>query len=237
MYFLNKTSRFILLLVTFTLFNFHAQAAEKDKIPQLSLTGVGDVRASPDMALITTGVIIQASTAKDALAKNSKKMALVFSSLKNLGIDKKDIQTSNFNVGPRYKYSKDGTPPRIIGYQVTNQVSVRVREMSKLGGILDQVAQVGANKIGGIRFTHSNMTELRDKARNIAVKDALRKATLYTEGTGTKLVRILSISENFHAPRPIAMSMERSAKLAHDVPIASGENTIRTQVNIVWEIQ
>jgi len=204
----------------------------------MSLTGVGDVRAAPDMALITTGVIIQAATAKDALAKNSQKMSSVFTSLKNAGIDKKDIQTSNFNVGPRYKYSKDGTPPRIIGYQVTNQVSVKVRDLSKLGGILDQVAKVGANRMGGIRFTHSNMTELRDKARAEAVKDALRKANIYTEGTGTKLVRILSISENYNAPRPIPMAMERSAKLAsRDVPIASGENTIRTQVNIVWEIQ
>lgn len=226
-----------LFLVALALFTSPANAQE-DQTPKLTLTGVGTLKAAPDMALINSGVITQRPTAKAALAANTKKMTAVFDTLKKSGFEKKDLQTSNFNVGPRYKYSKDGTPPRIIGYQVTNQLTIRVRELAKLGELLDLMAQVGANRMGQIRFTHSNIEELQDKARELAITDALRKAKIYTSGTGSEIVKILSISENSYHPRPRPLAMERSAKVARsDVPIASGENSISTRVHIVWEIK
>ena len=124
----------------------------------MQITGHGEVTAAPDTAYVTSGVTSQGATAKDALDANTKDMAALIATLKAAGIDSADIQTSGFGVNPNYVYSdqKDANgyqlPPKITGYTVTNGVTVHVRDLGKLGAVLDQAVTVGANTISGITF-------------------------------------------------------------------------------------
>jgi hypothetical protein len=216
-----------------------AHAISKDDRRTLAISASGTVKAPADIAHISTGVVSEAKTARAALDANTAAMARVVGELKSQGIEPKDIQTSNFAVFPRYQKNKDGvTQPIIIGYRVTNSVTITVRDLKGLGGILDSVVTLGSNKIGGIRFAIDDPTKLRDEARKRATANALRKAKLYAEAAGVGLGEILSINENVMSrpPRPMMARMAMEAKSA-SVPIESGELSIEVQVNIVWQIE
>jgi len=214
-------------------------AAAKDKQQRtISLTGTGTVTAPADTAQISTGVITEADTARQALDKNTAAMAKVVTELKAQGIEPKDIQTTNFSVRPRFQRSKDGKPPKIIGYRVTNSVTIIVRDLKQLGAILDKVVTQGSNQIGGITFSVDDPTKLEDEARKRAMRDGIRKAKLYAVAAGADLGKVVTIQEGFIAgpPRPMAARAVLEAKAA-DVPIEPGEQTLRAQVNVTWELE
>jgi uncharacterized protein len=207
--------------------------------PTLSLTGTGEVFAKPDMAVISSGVVTEAKTAREALDANNEAIAAVIAAIKEAGIEAKDIQTSGFSVQPRYVYpkkSEETDAPKIVGYTVRNAVSVKVRDLEKLGGVLDKAVTVGANSISGIDFIVSDADARLDEARAIAMKDALRKAQIYAEAAGITLTRIQSINEvGGFRPVPRKAMMMR-AEAASDVPVEAGEQTLSVEVNVTWEI-
>ena len=133
-------------------------AQESKSMPRLfSLSGHGEVKAKPDMAVINVGVLTQAATAREALTQNTQSMEKIFASLKASGIEAKDIQTSNFMVNPRYQYDQNNAqPPRVIGYDVSNTVSVSVRKLDTLGTVLDTVVSEGSNQINGVMFARAD---------------------------------------------------------------------------------
>ncbi|MDX1718431.1 MAG: SIMPL domain-containing protein, partial [Anderseniella sp.] len=121
----------------------------------LSLTGQAEVTAAPDMAVISAGTVSEAKTAREALTANNEAMATVIATIEAAGVAKKDIQTSNFSVQPKYLYPKapaggEQQPPRIVGYTVSNSVSVIVRDLNKLGTIMDAVVSSGVNQMNGL---------------------------------------------------------------------------------------
>lgn len=207
----------------------------------ITVDGQGEATAAPDTAMINSGVTTQAATARDALDANSKAMQELIAALKDAGIEEKDIQTSNFSVNPNYVYSdardENGysRPPKIDGYQVSNTVTVRVRDLDSLGAILDKSVTVGANTINGISFSVADPKDLLDQARTAAVKDARAKAELYAEAAGVKLGDIESISESqgFSGPQPQVMYAR--AEAAPSVPVQSGELSFSVTVNMQWE--
>lgn len=205
--------------------------------PVLTLTGLGQVEVTPDMATISIGVESQEDTAGAALAANTEQAGAVIAALKAADIEARDIQTSNFSVQPVYNDRKSYVQggQKVIGYRVFNQVRARVRVLDDLGAILDRVVSTGANRIGGITFGLAEDGESRDEARRRAVADARRKAELYAEAAGVDLGPILSIAEpgGFGGPRPMAMEMARSAAPA---PIEAGSAAITAQVSISWQI-
>jgi len=215
-----------------------AHAISKEDRRTITISGTGIVKAPADIARISTGVVSEAKTARAALESNTTAMGRVVGELKSQGIEPKDIQTSNFAVHPRYQQNKDGAAPVIIGYRVTNSVLIKVRDLKRLGEILDRVVTLGSNQIGGIAFAIDKPGQLRDEARKQATQDAIRKAKLYTEAAGVGLGEILSIGENVvsHPPRPMMARMAMEAKSA-SVPIESGEQSIEVRVNIVWQIE
>ena len=215
-----------------------ALAISKEDQRIITITGTGVVKAAPDIAHITTGVVSDALTARAALDENTAAMTRVVSELKTQGIEPKDIQTTNFSVNPRYQHHKDGTPPNIIGYRVTNTVLITVRDLKALGKILDAVVTLGSNQIGGIAFAFDKPAALRDEARRQATGDALRMAKLYAEAAGVGLGNILSIREDMisRPPRPMMARMAMEAKAA-PVPIEAGEQAIEVRVNIIWQIE
>jgi uncharacterized protein YggE len=214
--------------------------SEDARMPRLiSLSGHGEMRMAPDMAFVTTGVLSQGVTAAEALAANTAAMNALFAALMGAGIAEKDVQTSNFFVQPRYNF-QDGKAPELIGYDVSNTVTVIVRKIGDLGPLLDKVVQAGSNQINGIGFEVSKPDAALDEARKLATADATRKAKIYAEAMGVSLGRVMSISEgvNDQPPMPMARGKVMMADAAAaPVPVAAGEQTLSVDVNITWEIQ
>ncbi len=214
----------------------HAEEAPR---PTLSLAGTGEILATPDMALIQSGVVTEAETARAALDANNEAIAAVIAAMKEAGIEARDIQTSGFSVQPRFHFPKNGDDtesPRIIGYSVTNAVTVRVRDLDTLGSVLDKAVTVGANRINGINFVVSDADKRLDEARGLAIADATRKARIYADAAGVNLSRVQSISEaGGYAPAPRKAMMMR-AESAPAVPVEAGEQSLSVNVSVTWEI-
>ncbi|HEU4438428.1 MAG TPA: SIMPL domain-containing protein [Methylomirabilota bacterium] len=203
--------------------------------PTVTVAGTGSVSATPDQAEITTGVVTQAPTAAQALAANSQAMERLLQSLGSLGIGPRDVQTTNISVSPQRRPPKEGQPPEITGYEVANQVRVKVRDLSRLGRVLDQQVSQGANLVYGIHFGLQEPNPLLDEARKRAMADARRKAELYAAAAGLKVGRVLSVQEaGVTPPRP-----EPTARMAASaaVPVAAGEQEIQASVTVTFTLE
>jgi uncharacterized protein YggE len=236
--------KFVAAALLATILAAPAAFAEDPKTPRLlTLSGHGEVKAAPDMAIVELGTLSQAATAKSALEANTQKMTALMAMLKAAGIDDKDIQTSNFAVSPRYENSTNASGvAKVGGYDVSNTVTVTVHKLGDLGGLLDKAVTAGSNQINGIALTVAEPQAAMDEARKAAVKDALRKAGLLTEAAGVKLGPLTSMSESgTFAPVPMArgqvMMADSMAKAAAPVPVAQGEVAIAADVNMVWEME
>jgi len=202
----------------------------------LSMAGHGEVKAVPDQVEITAGVTTGAATAAAALSANTARMQTVFAALQRLGVPEKNIQTANFSVSPQYTNGANNEPPRLTGYQVSNSVSVRLDDVSRLGGALDALVGAGANQMNGIGFSIKDPAPMLTEARVRAVADAKARAEAYARAAGVTLGPVLAISEGGNdMPRPVlrAAPMAFAAKA---VPVAAGEESVSADVSIVWEI-
>ena len=200
----------------------------------VTVAGSGTVSATPDQAEITIGVVTQASTAAQALTANSQAMERLLQSLGNLGIGPRDIQTTNISVSPQRRAPKEGQPPEITGYEVSNQVRVKVRDLARLGQVLDRQVSQGANLVYGIHFGLQEPAPLLDEARKRAMADARRRADLYAAAAGLKVGRVLSVQEAGVAP-PGPGPTPRMAMSAA-VPVASGEQEMRASVTVTFTL-
>jgi uncharacterized protein YggE len=200
----------------------------------VSVSATGSVSAEPDLAMISTGVVSEAETAREALSRNTATMAKVIEGLKAHGISAQDIRTTALNVEPRYRAAKDQAPA-IVGYQVVNQVRITARDLKRLGEVLDQIVALGVNQIGGIAFEVSKAEELRDEARKTAMANALRRARLYAASAGADVGAVLTISEDAPGvgPRPLA----RTSLAAGDVPIEPGTQRLEVKVHVTWALR
>ena len=216
-----------------------AAAHDQPEKRTISISASGTVKTTPDMVEIATGVTSEAPSGRAALDQNTEAMTKVVEALKGDGIEPKDIQTANFSVGPIYEqrpYDRpDGRPPAVVGYRVTNQVRITVRDTAKLGAILDKVVSLGANQIDSIEFGLSEPEALKDEARKLALKNVTDNAKLYAQAAGVTLGPILAITEeeSSYQPRymPSAATMEAKA-----VPIEAGTAAVEVRVRVSWEI-
>lgn len=207
--------------------------------PRISVVGEGVVDVAPDMAVLALTVLREADTARNALTANNAAMKEVLAALKAAGIADRDLQTSALNIQPRYAQPSRDKPqePKIVGYAASNQVTVRVRNLAETGAILDKAVSLGVNQGGGIAFVRDDLKATLTEARKRAVADALDRARTLAEAAGVKLGRVLSIEETASLPHPIPLGGPmRMAASEKAVPLASGENSYQTQVNVVFEI-
>ncbi len=214
-------------------------AAAEEAERRLTVTGEGRVEAVPDMATIRLGVTAEARTAAEAIRANSRSMTTVLERLKAAGIEDRDLQTSNFNVSPRWERSgSTNEAPRIVGFVAQNMLSVRIRDLSILGETLDAVARDGANNFSGLSFGLQDPEPARDAARAAAVAETRRKALLLAEAAGVTLGSILTIDEADGGNRPpVMMEMAEMRMAASDaVSVAPGELTMSARVRLVYEI-
>jgi uncharacterized protein len=233
-----KFGRSLLVAFALALLAEPAMARPGSAPRTISVTGEGDIKAVPDEAQLSTGVVSQAATAAEALAADSRSMDAVFAALKAQGIADKAIQTSGFAVSPQYESGKDNTgPQRIVGYQVANQVSVTVDDLSKLGATIDALVASGANSLGGVSFTIRDPKPLLRQARAEAVKDAMDRAQTYARAAGVTLGPVLTIGESEASqPHPMFRAMAMAGSGA-PTPTAPGEETVSAGVSMTFEIR
>jgi uncharacterized protein YggE len=214
--------------------------ANDEPVPRIVVTGEGNAELAPDMAIVNLSVMREAPTARAALTANTEAMRKVLDALAALGIEERDLQTANFDIQPRYTYPPQpttGAPqtPRLVGYTVRNALTARVRDLSKLGEVLDTSVTLGVNEGGSIQFTNDDPSAAVTQARVKATKDAMAKARTLADAAGVKLGKVLEISEqNYGPPRPMAIAKMEMAmdSAAGAVPIAAGENSYNVMVNL-----
>ena len=214
-------------------------AAQEEAPRRLVVTGTGEASARPDVAVISAGSVVQADTASAALAENTRAMNAVLEQLRAAGLAQEDIQTAQFAVTPLYDTRPPDPqrtePPGIVGYQVSNQVMARVRDIDGLGVILDALVGAGANSIDGPYFDVADPKQVLGEARDAAVADALAKARRYATAAGVQLGAILAIEEGgaYAPPRP----MMRAEAMAASVPIAPGQTGLSASVIMTFAIE
>jgi uncharacterized protein YggE len=205
----------------------------------LTVSGQGEVRAVPDQAQLSAGVVTEGKTAAAALAANSRAMNAVFAAIRKLGVPEKSIQTSNFEITPQYTSDRnDNTDAqRIVGYQASNQVTVILDDVSKVGPTLDALVASGANQASSIDFSIRDDKPLLAKAREAAVADAIARAQIYAKAAGVALGPILSIQESGTEAPMLPMMRVRFAGKESSTPVAAGEQDVSANVTITWEIK
>ena len=201
----------------------------------ITVTGEGVVTAAPDLATVSLGVTTQGTTAAEAMAANSASLSAVLDRVKAAGVEERDIQTSTLNLNPNWSNSDGSSMPVIQGYVATNVLSIRVRDMGKLGPILDAAISDGANTLNGVSFGLAEPDPAMDEARKEAVAEARARAELLVGAAGGSLGRILSISEAGYAP-PMPMFRMEAAMADAAPPVQGGEVGVTAQVTITWEI-
>jgi uncharacterized protein len=203
----------------------------------ISVSGTGRSSVTPDRFSFNVGVQTMANTVDDAVAQNNKKVAAVLAALKAAGAQEKDIQTSNFNIWPQQDY-KEGNPPRILGYQVTNSVTVRSTKVADAGRLLGVAIGAGVNTSSGINFEVADPARGRDQGLNAAFNDAKAKAMLLARAAGRTLGRVLTVSDGT-APPPQPYPVQRMAAMEAraDVPIESGTQEQTYTVSVTFELR
>jgi uncharacterized protein YggE len=205
--------------------------------PAISVTGEANVSVPPDQAQIDGGVTSDAKTAREASEANNAAMGKVLLALKGAGIDEKDYQTSRLSLQPQFaaNYKPSERAPGIVSFRASNRVTVRIRDVTKLAGIIDVLVGAGANEIGGINFTVTQASKHLDEAREKAIADARRKAEIYAKAAGVTLGEPIGISED-GAPTPMFRG-KMAAPMAVGAPVAQGEETLSVTVNVTWAIK
>jgi uncharacterized protein YggE len=162
-------------------------------------------------------------------------MGKVLLALKGAGIDEKDYQTSRLSLQPQNSVARPGAPSAVTGYRASNRVTIRLRDVTKVAGVIDTLVGAGANDLGGINFMVSQASKLLDDAREQAIADARRKAEIYAKAAGVTLGAPLGISEG-GAAQPIFRAGKMAAPMAA-APVALGEETLSVSVSVTWAIK
>lgn len=215
-----------------------AAAQETAGRGHIVVTGNGQVQASPDIATVTLGVAQEAREARDAMARVNEDMAKLFERLAELGVEPRDVQTTTLRLDPVWRDDSRSTPregPVIVGFVARNDLTIRLRDMGRLGEVLEVLLEDGANRFSGVSFGVNDPEPLLDQAREQAVGDARRKAELYARAAGVTLGDVLEISEPGSTPSPMP-SYARAEAAMTGVPVAGGELTFGAQVNIVYAL-
>lgn len=205
----------------------------------LNLSAFGESTVAPDKATITLGVQTDAPTAEQAVRDNATKMTRVIEALKRGGLSDREIQTSSLNLNPQYVY-QENLPPRLTGYQASNQVIVTVRDLNRLGQVVDATVNAGATNIGGISFGIEDSTEAENQARLRAVENLRAKADVYAKAMGYRVVRLVTLNEgSSYAPPPappMPMMMRAESAKFDSTPVSPGEIKARVDISATYEL-
>ncbi|MFY0572308.1 SIMPL domain-containing protein [Archangium lansingense] len=208
----------------------------------IRVEGTGEVKVAPDEAFIDLAVETQAPTAKAAAEENAKKMDKVVAALVQAGIPRKEIETRNFAVYPEYQPPvRPDDAPKLKGYRVSNQVEVHVRELSRVGTLLDTALGAGANRVDSLRFGLSKPETVQGEALRNAVERAKQSAQVLASALGVKLGPVLDASTVTEPQRPMPFAarfeMARASSADVTTPIQPEEQTVSARVTLVYAIE
>ncbi len=212
-----------------------APVAASEALRQITVTGEARAEAAPDMAVITLGASEQAAEAAQAMAAVSQVMAEVTNELRSAGIAPEDMQTQEISLSPVWSQRSSSGDRKITGFVASSMLTLRLRDLERVGEVLDQVLDAGANRFRGLRFDLSDPQEIEDSLRSEAVEDAIRKARQLAEASGMVLGPVRSIDDLGSGgghPQPMMMEMARSSA----VPVEAGSLGFSYSVNMVFDI-
>jgi hypothetical protein len=204
----------------------------------LAVSAHAEARRVPDIATVSAGVVTQAADANEAMRENAVRMARVVAAMRAAGIAERDVQTAGVNLQPQYRYAEN-QPPVVTGYQATNTVNATVRDIGRLGRVLDALVASGANQINGPSFDVDRKEEAVDEARLGALDIARRRADMYARTLGLRVRRIVSIDEGSGHGLPRPMMAMRGKAMASDMAetsISPGENVLGITLDVVFEL-
>jgi uncharacterized protein YggE len=205
----------------------------------IEVTGEGTVNAAPEFARVTLGVTTTGKDAGEAMAANAKSANALVSLIKSEGVAPVDIRTSAISISPMFSQPSSGQSrePTITGYSVSNNVTVTVRDLARLGALIDKAVAAGANAIYGIAYGENDPGALLDKARPLAVADARRKAEIYASAGGAKIGRLMQLTEEVGPQPPFAFAARAYAPGgAAPTPIEAGEDNLRVIITARFEL-
>lgn len=233
---------FFILLFSFTkIFGpilFSVNSVTTTKSTTFDVTGEGKITASPDIALVTVGILANGQTVKQAQDQINSVINKVSDAIKKLGVDPKDIKTTNYNINPLRGDFVNG-PAKITGYEASTNLSIKVRELDKANSVIDTATISGANQVGGISFDVDNYAKFENEARIKAVEEAKKKAADASKIAGFKLGRIINYSENSGGISPLSYRAMAVEKNIGGVPtqVEPGSNEITVTVTLSFEIE
>ena len=211
----------------------------------LAVSGTGEVFAKPDVGIVVFSVKTEAGTVAEAMEENTQKMNTIISAMKDRGIEENDLKTASFTISPRYEYQSQTSPTFpptrnrvLVGYEVNQSLQVKMRDLEKIGDIIQGATDAGANQVGNLQFTIDNQDELKKQARQKAISKAKEKAEEITSQLGVKLVRIVNFRESTISPRFFGLeAFNLATEKGGVVPqIEIGENKVSITVTITYEI-
>lgn len=226
----------IAVLFSMTSLSAVAQDASKTQLRTITVNGSGNVKAKPDVAYVTIGVVTQATKAQDASEANAALSQKVAAALKSLGIANKDIQTSQYSIYPRYD-NRPGKGQNIIGYDVSNTVRACIHDLGMVGKTIDTALSAGANNVQGVTFDLEKKDKSEDAALAEAVKDAKRKADVIASAASVKIVGVQQIQEgSSYRPVPVYAMSRMALGGEATTPISPGEMTVSANVTVIYLI-
>lgn len=211
----------------------------------ITVSATGEVFVKPDLAVASFSVVNEAKAVSEALSENTKKMNKVIDFIKSQGVEDKDLKTAGFNIYPRYEWLKETIFPLptegkrvLVGYEVQQSLEVKIRDLTKIGQIIEGATAAGANQVGDLQFTLDKKEEIQAQARKEAIEKAKAKARELANQLGVNLVRITNFTETSTLPPPFIGFKEIEAFGGAEVPqIEPGQNKIEITVSITYEIR
>ncbi|MFA5386630.1 MAG: SIMPL domain-containing protein [Candidatus Paceibacterota bacterium] len=220
----------------------HRVGQDISKVPTITVSGTGEVYTKADMGLVVLSVVTESKTVSQAMTENASKMNNVISFVKQQGVEEKDLKTTNFSINPVYAYNNDTGKRTLTGYQINQSLQVKVRDLSKIGTIIEGATNLGANEVGSLQFVIDDDDAVKAQAREEAIKDAKSKAEILAKQLGVKLVRVTGFNESgiyptqyYYGAEKLSSSIGMGGGIAPD--IQTGENKTSITVSVTYEIK
>ncbi len=214
---------------------FYINSVTTTKTDTFQVTGEGTVESKPDLAVLQAGVQANGQSVQETQDQINSSINKVSAAVKGLGVDPKDIQTTNYNVNPTYDFSSGGQ--RITGYTASTNLEIKVRKIDQVNAIIDSATKNGANQVNGPTFEVSNKTALQNEARQKAVADAKKKAEEAAKTAGFKLGRMINYAEDFgNLPVPVPLRVGGPNATGADTKVESGSSEVKVTVTLSYEV-
>jgi len=231
----------MIVVIFFFLASINEKAGANDS-DVISVTGTGEIYVTPDIGLVNMSVVAKNDDVSVATSESSKKMNAIIEYLKGNGVEEKDIKTTSFSIYPVYAWEEKTGRRNLDGYEVSQTIEVKIRDLSKVGDIISNATELGANNVSSLSFTIDDDEKVKEDAKELAIKDARAKAKNLEKSLGVKLVKIVNFSEGTY-PTYSYDSYYKSASGATEMlssvapTIQTGQNKITSTVTITYSVR